>query len=245
MGNRKCRWVHARLPLSVGDRGLETSERSGKGGDLVAEDHDEIERHLAGCTCCRGHQIALQQAFGALMAASALPSVDPHVPSLWPILERRIADQDAIATSRQAPTISSLADRLARTWTIRDCKRPRLGSVLLYGAAASLLVTLITLSIARRQWLNAQSIIAGNTSPLAQITAPIYVVDEASSRTSPSNDDGDVPVNHLADADPVRLPEAPGAGLGPLKPAIHTRLGYDLEHGTQVSPDTRESKPIY
>ena len=245
MSNRECRWVRARLPLWVGDGGPDASERNGEGGDLVAEDRREIERHLAGCTCCRGHQIALERAFGALMAASALAPVDPHVASLWPILEHRIADQDAIATPRRSQTVSGLADRLARTWTIRDRKRPRLGSILVYGAVASFLVTLVTLTIARRQWLDAQSMIAGNTSPLAHMAAPPTPVDEASSKTSDPDDK--VLANHLAEADPVRLPEASGPGLGvpPPKPAIHTRLGYDLDHGTLVAPDTRESKPIY
>ena len=171
MSNRNCRWVRARLSLWVGDRGPDASERNGEGGDLVAEDRCEIERHLAGCTRCRGHQIALQQALGALMAASALPPVDPYVPSLWPILEHRIAEQDAIATSRQSQAIFGLADRLTRTWTVRDRKQPRLGSILVYGSVASLFVTLVTLAIARRQWVDAESMIAGNTSPLAYMDA--------------------------------------------------------------------------
>ena len=245
MSNRNCRWVRARLSLWVGDRGPDASERNGEGGDLVAEDRCEIERHLAGCTRCRGHQIALQQALGALMAASALPPFDPYVPSLWPILERHIAVQDAIATSRRAQRISGLADGLARTWTMRDRKRPRLGSILLYGAVTSLLIPLVTLTFARQQWLDAESTIAGNSSPLTHIPAPTYPVDEASSKTSDSDNNGDVLANNLAEADPVRLPEASGLGVPSPKPGIHNRRGYDLDHGTPVAPETRESRPIY
>jgi len=248
MGNRECKWVRARLPLWVGDGCPDAIEGNGKGRDLVAEDCREIERHLAVCTCCRGHHFALEQAFGALTAASTLTPVDPHVPSLWPILEHRIAEQDAIATSRQSQAIFGLADRLTRTWTVRDRKQPRLGSIMVYGSVASLLVTLVTLAIARRHWVDAESMIAGNTSPLAYMDAPTNSVDETSSKPSDPDDDGELPGNHLAEADPVRLPEAStgtGPGVSPPKSAIQSRLGYDLDHGTLVAPDTRESKPIY
>ena len=248
MSNRECKWVRARLPLWIGDGGPDAIEGNGKGRDLVAEDCREIERHLAVCTCCRGHQFALEQAFGALTAASTLTPVDPHVPSLWPTLERRIAAQDAIATTRQSPAIFGLADRLTRTFTVRDRKQPRLGPILVYGSVASLLVTLVTLAIARRQCADAESMIAGNTSPFAYMDAPANSVDEISSNPSDPDDDGELPGNHLAEADPVRLPEASaatGPGIPPPKSAIQSRLGYDLDHGTLVAPDTRESKPIY
>jgi hypothetical protein len=245
MSNRECRWVRVRLPLWVGDGGPCPSETNGEGRDLTADDRREIERHLADCTCCREHQIALERAFDVLMAASTLTPVDPHVLSLWPILERRIADHDAIATPQRSQTASGLAGWLACIWTARDRKRLRLGSMLLYSAAASLLVTLVTFTVTRRQWLDAQSMIVGNMSPVAHMAAPTNPVDEALSKISDPDDNGEVLANHLADADLVRLPEATGPNIPPPKPAIHTRLGYDLDHGTLVGPDTRESKPIY
>ena len=235
MRNRECKWTRARLPLWVGDGGPGTSERNGEGRDLAGEDCCQIERHLGVCTRCREHRIALERAFGLLTAASTLTPVDPHVPSLWPILEHRIADQNAIAATR--PILG---------WTFRDRKPARLGSILVYGTAASLLVMLVTLTIARSQWLDAQSMITGNSSPVAFTATPTDSIDEISSKTSDPDDDGELPANHLAEADPVRLPEAgPGTGVLPPKSPTHGRLGYDLDRGTLVAPDTRESKPIY
>ena len=245
MSNRKCRWVRARLPLWVGDGGSDMSAKNSGGWDLVAEDRCEIERHLADCASCRGRQNALQQAVSTLAAASTLAPVDPYVTSLWPTLERRIQDQDAIAASQRAQKVSGLVGWMQHAWAVRDRTRPRLGSILLYGAAASFVVTSVTFAIARRQWLDAQSRIVGNSSPLARVAAPASALDETSSRISAADDDGEASVNHLAEADPVRLPEASAPGILPSKPAIHGRLGYDLDHGTLVTPDTRESKPIY
>jgi hypothetical protein len=248
MGNRQCGWVRARLSLWVGDGGFRANaSNNAEGGDLVAEERRDIQRHLALCTSCREHQLALEQAFGALSAASALAPVDPHVPSLWPMLEQRIAHRDTITIPRRLQTGSALADRLVQTWTACDHKRPQLRSFLVHIGIASFLATLVTSTVARWQWLNAQALIVGNTAPLPQVAMPAYSVDEPLANASDSEDDGDVLATHLAEADLVRLPETSGprSGVLPTKPANHTRLGYDLDHGTPVAPDTRESKPIY
>ena len=96
MGNRECEWVRARLPLWVG-RGVdnEQSEVSGDGADLSAKDSRVIAQHLAECAACRQHRWDLEQALGALAVAAAHLPVIPEAPSLWPELERRIANLHA------------------------------------------------------------------------------------------------------------------------------------------------------
>ena len=108
------------------------------------------------------------------------------------------------------------------------------------------MVTSVTFAIARRQWLDAQSRIAGNSfATRAGCCAGERTRRDFIENTPPPMTTAKPPVNHLAEADPVRLPEASAPGILPSKPAIHGRLGYDLDHGTLVAPDTRESKPIY
>jgi len=117
-----------------------------------------------------------------------------------------------------------------------------------YSAAAAVLVALIGLPVLRRQWVEAQSTIVANAAPLADQIVPPPSIDESSPGVANADDDGEVSTGHLAEADPVRAPESSGSGsdgtLAP-RPAPHTRFGYDLEHGTPMPPDTRESKPVY
>ncbi len=103
MGNRECEWVDARLPLWVGngDRNGPT-EAEGERGDLTASERHQIERHLVDCALCRHHRMALEQALCALAAAATDLPVVPEAPSLWPLLERRIAKRDADALALAA-----------------------------------------------------------------------------------------------------------------------------------------------
>ena len=94
MSNRECNWVRARLPLWVdnGD-GTGQSEAHGEGGDLSVRERRQIERHLASCSTCRHHAAGLEHALGALaVAANHLPFL-VESPSLWPLLECRIASR--------------------------------------------------------------------------------------------------------------------------------------------------------
>jgi hypothetical protein len=246
MSNRECKWVRTRLPLWVGDGALNRDNGSNNGGDLGLDDCRQVEQHLTVCNCCCGYRLALERAFGALTAASTLTPVNPYAPSLWPILKDRIADQGVITACRRLRVISSSADWLRRKLVTRNRKQPQVGSVLVYGTVASFLIILATLSFARRQWLDAQLIITRNASPSVYVTAPTDLIDDLLLKSSDLNTE--LPANHLAEVGPVRLPDA-SAGLEPgvasRKSSIPDRLGYDLDHGTLVAPDPRESKPIY
>ena len=125
MGNRECEWVGARLPLWVdnGDRGG-PADADGERGDLTARERRQIERHLVDCAVCRHHRMALEQALGALaVAASHLP-VRSEAPSLWPLLERRIANRDANAAGRWPRVVDVLADQSIQPWGNLDSVRP-------------------------------------------------------------------------------------------------------------------------
>jgi hypothetical protein len=243
MSNRACRWVRARLPLWIGDRIVDVFDKNDDAGELLSEDRCEIERHLARCSYCRRHQIALERAFGALMAASAVPPVTPHAPSLWPILERLIADKNAIAALRREQRFSVLSAPLARSRTIRERKQSRLGSIAMYGATAALLVTLVNFAVARRRWCDAQLMIGQNTAPLPHFATPTDPLGETSSIRSDADDESRA--SHLAEFDSIRIPEAPAPSAPSAKSASQTRLGFDLDHATPAMPDSRESKPIY
>ena len=126
MGNRECEWVGARLPLWVdnGDRNG-SAEAHGDRGDLTARERRQIERHLVDCARCRHHRMALEQALGALAVAATHLPVLSEAPSLWPLLERRIANRDADASGRW-PQVAAWArrpDRFDPGGTLIACGR--------------------------------------------------------------------------------------------------------------------------
>jgi hypothetical protein len=246
MNKRECRWVRALLPLWVGDGGPEQCEASGEGGDLSAQDRDSVERHLVGCPSCREEQIALGRAFSALVAAKAEPPVDRAAPSLWPMLERRINGQDSSERPRRSRPAFGLADRLSDLSTALDRARLGVGPFVVYAAVASLMVSLVMGTIARRQRMDAQSTIDGNTTPLAQALEPATSSD-APQRLADLDDDSENTANQLAEVDPVVVPETSTSGVAnlPAKGAVHGRYGQDLDRGATGASDARESKPIY
>jgi len=274
MGNRACRWVRARLPLLVRNCEGDHTNADGEAGDLTALDRHQIERHVVGCTSCRRHRATLEQALSALAAAAAQMPVETDAPSLWPGLEYRIAQHTARPRSRWFQAARGLANQWGRTGAMlregqalrlawmRDTlgealagrkeqdseSRRRPGLVLGYSAAAAISVALIGLPVMRRQWVQSQSTIVANSAPLADQVVPTLPLDEPSPEVEDKNGDGEVTTSHLVEADPVRAGEAPRSGTdGTLAPkqSPHSRFGYDLEHGTPIPLDTRESKPVY
>jgi len=274
MVNRTCEWVRARLPLLVGDRDDDHTGGDRDGGDLAALDRREIERHVRDCPSCRQHQAALENALGALAAAAAQMPVETEAPSLWPMLEYRIAHHDPRTPPRWLRATWGLAGRWGRAsvilheeraihlaWmrdTLREAlagreakgpestRKPRL--VLGSSLVAAILVALIGFPVLHRQWVEAQSTIVANAAPLADQVVPPQPIDEPSPGLASLDDDGEGPAGHLAETDQARASETPVSGpdgtLTP-RPAPHIRFGYDLEHGTPMPPDTRESKPVY
>jgi hypothetical protein len=274
MGNRECHWIRARLPLWV-VRGDEHGghETHGERGDLSGRERRHIERHLALCPACREYRASLDQALGALAIAATQLPVWSEAPSLWPALERRIADRNAHPVARRPKPDRGASDRSPRSWgdfagthssrppgthdTIgdavagRDRWQPRsrrwAGLILKVGVAAAVLVAFAGLSVVRQQWTNAQSTILANALPLAEPVVAPTAPDEPP-REVVDRDKVDVPANQLAEAEPPRPAEAPTVGIdaavAPKSPP-NTRFGFDLEHGTPMPPDSRDAKPVY
>ncbi len=271
--NRDCEWVRARLPLLVGDGAADGPDADGQGGDLAPGDGFEIERHLACCASCCQQRVALERAMTALVAAAEFMPVETDVPSLWPALERRIAKLEKRQASGWLRALRGLADRWVPIGTVLDSERPlrlawmrdavvesihrrkqwalspeRRSALLIQSSiAAAALVVLIALPVVRRQWVDAQSTIAGNAAPLPDpvvVSAP----DDNPPPLADPGDDGEPPARQLAEVDPARMPEI--SGLGPDGAALprqgpQTRFGFDLERGISQAPDGRESKPVY
>jgi hypothetical protein len=122
------------------------------------------------------------------------------------------------------------------------------GRGLTWSTAATIIVTLIGLSVARWRWVEAHTRIIANLAPLAD---PIVVpppLDESLARMDEADDDSEVLAGYLAEADSTRTGEGPRNGPdGTLIPkqTPYVRFGPDAEHGTGTPLDTRESKPIY
>jgi hypothetical protein len=272
MANRDCEWVRARLPLWVGDGNDDQNGSPREGGDLAAKDGREIDQHVGGCTSCRIYRSSLEEAMAALLAAAHVP-VEPAASSLWPVLQRRIASHNAYIVSRWRGAASCVADRWVRARTILDREQPlRLGwihdtlrealigpkhhglesnrksrMVLRYGIMSLLSVALIGGLVLGREWTDSQSMIVANAAPLTNQVPPNTVHEEPSDLANPDMGGEESP-SQLAEADLARTPEASGSGLdgaGAAKPPSPTRLGYDLDHGTPIAPDTRDSRPVY
>jgi anti-sigma factor RsiW len=79
MGEIRCRWVRARLPL------LASLE-------LVGFERRQVERHLIGCPECRQRRAMLSETLEVLHTAGALSPTKPDAPSLWPALALQIRE---------------------------------------------------------------------------------------------------------------------------------------------------------
>jgi hypothetical protein len=272
MGNRQCEWICARLPLWV-DKGDSSSQFTDQqdGGDLTAKDRRQIECHLVHCAACRREVAALERALRALTAAIAEPPVALQIPSLWPILERRIVSRNTqdspqwpravlTHTDREAYPLGNLDDErpLHRAW-VRDGIRELLGAQwnpasnrnagLLLRVSAVLVVAcaVVGLPVVNQQRLTSQSVIRANAMPLADAVAPLVATDEPQAETL-DGDTGDAFPSQLADNELVSPRESPAPLSDPAsgpKPLPRTRFGSDLEHGLPMPRDSRESKPVY
>src|SRR5262245_51334733 len=114
MRNPGCEWVRARLPLWVGVSD-DPTERDGREDELSVGDRQSIERHLRVCPGCRAHENSLVQALAALASAADLP-VLPDAPSIWPVLEARIAAGARDRSTRRSGTFRAVAVTGLRAW---------------------------------------------------------------------------------------------------------------------------------
>jgi hypothetical protein len=110
-----------------------------------------------------------------------------------------------------------------------------------------LLIAVVTVSSAWRDWASAQYTIKANGLPLAnQDVLPSEPAGEL--RPEPSSSDAQETQDAVAQADVSRPVEPAPSNVNSsaeAKPAVPTRFGYDLEHGIPMPPDARESKPVY
>jgi hypothetical protein len=273
MTSRECSWVRARLPLWV-DKGVdeEQSEAIGDGRDLSARDSRVITQHLAECAACREDRLDLEQALGVLAVAAAQLPVIPEAPSLWPALERRIANPKA-SDGGHGPQGMDMAVRplgcwseldgdrpIRRAWT-RDTIRELFTSNRLHGPkskrttdliwrlsiAATIAIGVIQFQILQRQSADAEATIAANRTSLEEPIAPLTTSEEPVPELV-DREINEVPPNQLAAADPPRPSERPAAAVETVpvpKSSPPTRLGFDLDHGTPMPPDSRETKTVY
>ena len=143
MGSLRCKWVHDRLPLLVGD-------------ELCGLDRRRVERHLIGCPRCRRHQASLGQALEALRTVAATAPAPPDAPSLWPALARQIRE-----SRRPVPTPAfRFPFPFAMAW-------PRANPLPALGLGLGLLATLAVSLEVRQQAASAQARIAANRLPIA------------------------------------------------------------------------------
>jgi hypothetical protein len=294
MRNRECGWVRARLPLWT-DQGVATAQSPvvGEGRDVSATDSAAIMQHLAACAICRQQHLELERAMGALAVAAAHLPVVPEAPSLWPEIERRIAnlypsDRARGPHTRDGGDVGALrpwseldGDRPIRRAWIRDTIGELLESrhfhgskskrttdlILRLSVAATIMIGLIQFQILRQRCADAEATITANIAPLGEPAVPLATTQKLAWEI-PDRNQNEVPANQLAEADPpraaerrpvnVRVPErsadpprpaeSPVAAVetAPIpKPSPTARLGFDLDHGTPMPPDSREAKPVY
>ena len=100
--------------------------------------------------------------------------------------------------------------------------------------------------MAHRRWEIAPNTILTNSVPLAD-PLPVTAVAEEPPLENVDRNGEDVPINQLAEAEPPRSPETASPSVEAIvpKPSMHTRFGFDLEHGIPMPPDSREAKPVY
>jgi anti-sigma factor RsiW len=226
-----CRWVRDRLPLF-------------EGGELTGTERRKVERHLIGCPDCRRCGASLAEALGALHAAAACASVSADAPTLWPALQRQIRE----ARHQRRPALSilpltfpevgswlELLAVVARSYRPRLCRASVLASVLVVGGLAAAGVDLWS------RWQTADALV--NIRAAAQPLDLDEDFDPASIVISiplPSALDTASPVANLAQANP-----GTSAGVSAGATSATAPVGYDLDHGTPMGPDTQDVKASY
>ena len=239
--SRTCRWVRPRLPLLVG-------------GELAGVERRKVERHLIGCSVCRGRRDASAQTLSVLRGVAALdpvfvgPEVESGRPSVWPALARQIRE------SRHRPERFSAWDwfRSSGPWSAQ----PVIG----FGLVAAGLV----LGLGWVSWFDRPSP-AGSARLGASVSSngklgpvpSLRVADPSAASAGPDEvfailDDLEVPVARL-DRRSSALPEGevsrnlavPKPGSDPFQPPLNLRLDYDLDWGTLSAPASSDTQRAY
>lgn len=146
-----CRWTRDQLRRTTEERGgLAPSQLGG---------HPFIDAHLERCGACRDYLESLRNALEALEMAAAEPPAEPRSPSLWPLLEARIAAQARQSELETVPPSPWLG--LLSRW-------PRPGL-----AAAAAVLIVLTVHPRLQAWR------ADSESRIAAAEAPLAIIAEA------------------------------------------------------------------
>jgi hypothetical protein len=137
----------------------------------------------------------------------------------------------------------ALAGRKRRLTEFCGTHRVVLGSSL----TAAVLGLLVGLQPLHRQAAERTATLPNDTPPpTEQVHPPVQL--ETKAVTSDLKDKRRISPRELAQAEPIPTPEAPAAGGdGPPrhKTTVPTRYGFDLEQGTLMPPDSRDSRQVY
>ena len=185
------------------------------GDELPGLERRRVERHLIGCPNCRRRRTALTGVLNVLHAAAAPAAIGagPDAPSLWPALARQIREsRRPVPAAGLASFPFSFSFSLAR---FRFGLAPALGLGL-----GAMIATVLSMNAHRGQ-ADSEARIRASARPIAaMVSAP------APSAAAPA------PVRDL----PVKPGETPVVDNTPPK------IDYDLEHGTPMPPDARNSR---
>ncbi len=205
-------------------------------------------------------------------AADQLP-IDPTVPSLWPLLEHRIADCKMRKASPKPRRRIRLGHGhngglgtlngerpLHRAWACDSLRevlnisrrtlsgRPNQAAIFGGLGTAAVFAFLIVHPVLQYQRNTAERVIQANRSPLADQPQVLISDDTSAPEVTDLANTDDATASALSEDDLTRVPELTRSGLESgtaVKNTPKTRLGYDLEHGIPAPPDAREAKPVY
>jgi hypothetical protein len=222
-----CDWVRDRLPLLAAEDDLAPGD--------AGEARRAVEVHLARCEPCRIRRDGFARVMDALSAAAAESPVDPHAPSLWPVLQARIAAE--AGASRGSRNLAVGASRLLS------------GPVGVLAAAASLALCVgLPLAERFREESNARVLAASTPLPPAVPAFPLVVAaprpEPAPAPTAEAPDPADLA---LLDAPPLLDPEGRAIDAPRLTPppATSPAVRFDLDRGIPMPPDARIDRPTY
>ena len=275
MNKHKCERIRVRLPLWV-DRCSNTglAEPNQELADLTTTECCEIARHLAECARCCEYQIALKKALTALTAVAEYSPNAYETPSLWPLIEARIAHRDTASARCGQRPIAPLAGRLIPHWINIDGTRPLCtawvqdivhevlshlrqtraqlenSTILLVRVSigCAICFALIAFLGAYRGSKSAESIITANSSPLTNPSTALNSADDHVSQEITKQGDTDDLVNQSTKAESSQPRETIAAEVehpASLKTQGRTRVRYEFDRAPSNSSEPSETKPAY
>jgi hypothetical protein len=160
--------------------------------------------------------------------------------------------QDTLREVAQAVGLGALSDRTSGTGRGRAGRSPRESGgswrVVGVGLAASIVAVLVMVPLAWRQQSDARATIRANAVPVERFVVPMVQVEDKTPAVDHLDLEKDRDSTALARLEPTKPPADPPSSADATaegKSAPSTRFDHDLELGTPMPPDGRDSKPIY